>query len=170
MTSTRLKNTVLAPVSNERGIALVIAISLLAVMSILGAMLITASTSEIKLSGNYRNNREAFYAAERGLAYAMQEITDNDFTVNNTTIDLSADAAAIDAVRIGNAGMSTTPGASTVTFIGTTDPPAEFRSDASSFETRNFIVTTSGVAPLNATNPSRIVVSAHVSRLVPKAN
>ncbi len=60
--------------NNERGMALIIAVSLMAIMSLLGAILLSVTTSDIQLSGNYRNQYEAFYAAERAVEYSIRTV------------------------------------------------------------------------------------------------
>ena len=53
---------------NTQGIALVAALILMAVLSIIGATVLTATSTEIAISGNYRRGIEAFYLAEAGIA------------------------------------------------------------------------------------------------------
>lgn len=53
---------------NTRGIALVAALILMALLSVLGATVLTATSTEISISGNYRRGIEGFYLAEAGIA------------------------------------------------------------------------------------------------------
>ena len=50
-----------------QGFALVAAMILMAVLSIIGATVLTATSTEIAISGNYRRALEAFYLAESGI-------------------------------------------------------------------------------------------------------
>jgi Tfp pilus assembly protein PilX len=54
-------------VRNEGGMALIIVLIMLFLLSILGASMLASSTSELKIAGNYRNSEESFYAAEAAL-------------------------------------------------------------------------------------------------------
>jgi Tfp pilus assembly protein PilX len=57
-------------VGNERGIALIIVLMTLLLLSILGVTMLASSTSELKIAGNYRNTEVAFYTAEAALDFA----------------------------------------------------------------------------------------------------
>jgi Tfp pilus assembly protein PilX len=52
---------------DNRGVVLVIVLIMLLLFSILGATVLTNSTSELKVSGNYRNQQQAFFTADGGL-------------------------------------------------------------------------------------------------------
>jgi hypothetical protein len=56
---------------NDRGIALIIVLVMLLLLSILGATMLATSTSELRIAGNYRNSEESFYAAESALAFGV---------------------------------------------------------------------------------------------------
>ena len=53
---------------DTKGIALVAALILIAILSIIGATVLTGTSTEIAISGNYRRGIEAFYLAEAGVA------------------------------------------------------------------------------------------------------
>ena len=55
------------PTDDERGIALIIVLVMLLLLSILGATMLSSSTSELKIAGNSRTNEDAFYGAEQAL-------------------------------------------------------------------------------------------------------
>lgn len=61
-----------APLSDNRGAVLVIALMLLAVLTILGIAALNTTTTEIRISGNEKVYKEAFYNAEAGIAYSVQ--------------------------------------------------------------------------------------------------
>ena len=86
---------------NQRGTALVLALVMLALMSILGVMSLTTSTTEVGISGNYRSSQQAFYAADRAVEYAMtnEQIFDS---IGTGTIDLIADADTTNATATTN--------------------------------------------------------------------
>lgn len=61
----------IASLQNERGIILIIVLVMLLLLSILGATVLTSTTTELRVAGNYRNYQEAFFNAEGSLEQAM---------------------------------------------------------------------------------------------------
>ena len=55
----------------ERGIALILAIGMLAILSILGAVVLTVSTRDLGSTATFLPGRNAFYVADRAVEYAM---------------------------------------------------------------------------------------------------
>jgi type II secretory pathway pseudopilin PulG len=55
---------------NERGIALITVLVVLVLLCILGATVLSSSTSELRIVGNYRNLQEAFFAADAVVEFA----------------------------------------------------------------------------------------------------
>lgn len=51
---------------NERGMVLIVVLVMLLLFTILGATVLTNSTSELRVTGNYRNQQQAFFVAEGG--------------------------------------------------------------------------------------------------------
>ncbi|MFB3854879.1 MAG: PilX N-terminal domain-containing pilus assembly protein [Vicinamibacterales bacterium] len=60
--------------SDERGIALVLTLMALALLSALGLALVLTTSTETGISGNYRDSREALHAADAGLERAVQDL------------------------------------------------------------------------------------------------
>lgn len=60
------------PLKNQKGAVLVIALMLLAVLTILGVAALNTTTSEIRIAGNDRVHKNAFYNAETGVAYSVE--------------------------------------------------------------------------------------------------
>lgn len=54
---------------SERGVALVIALVMLVLLTILGAWVLNSASTDIHISGNYRNNQQAFYAGDAAINY-----------------------------------------------------------------------------------------------------
>ncbi|MBV5340689.1 MAG: pilus assembly PilX N-terminal domain-containing protein [Deltaproteobacteria bacterium] len=52
--------------NNERGMVLIVVLVMLVLLSILGATVLTNSTTELRVTGNYRNQQQAFFAADGG--------------------------------------------------------------------------------------------------------
>jgi hypothetical protein len=72
-------------VRNERGIALVVALVMLVLLSILGSFALSTSSSELFIAGNYRNAQDAFYSAEAALEYAEMDPNVYSAIIPNTT-------------------------------------------------------------------------------------
>ncbi len=64
------------------GAALVIALLVMAAASVLGVMAVTTSSLEMKISGNERAAKAAFYAAEAGVEH-VRGLLRNEFAVAN---------------------------------------------------------------------------------------
>lgn len=58
-----------AAVKSERGIALIMVLIVLLLLSILGATIMTSTTSELRMTGNARNSEDAFFAADCALEF-----------------------------------------------------------------------------------------------------
>ncbi len=55
---------------NERGIALIMALVLLALLTMLGVWALDTSSTDLKIAGNYKNAETAFSMADTGATYA----------------------------------------------------------------------------------------------------
>jgi Tfp pilus assembly protein PilX len=78
----------------EDGIAVVIALMAMLLMTALGLALVMTTTSETKIAANYRDSQEALYAADAGLERSMEDIlTVPDW---NKLLDGSTQSAFID--------------------------------------------------------------------------
>ncbi|HXV20931.1 MAG TPA: pilus assembly PilX N-terminal domain-containing protein [Desulfuromonadales bacterium] len=160
---------------NQRGTALVLALVMLALMSILGVMSLTTSTTEVGISGNYRSSQQAFYAADRAVEYAMtnEQIFDS---IGTGTIDLIADADTTNATattnddhitniaaETGNSGLQS-GGANQVTYLTSGALPPGTGSDPTYFQARYYVITVNSQGP----NNSAARVETQVARIVPK--
>ena len=87
------------PLGNERGIALILAIGMVAVISILASIVYTSTNRELKSSGRFQNKFAAFYTADRAVEYSLNRdillsLTPGDSTdLMADTIDGSTDEA-----------------------------------------------------------------------------
>ncbi|MEW6327311.1 MAG: pilus assembly PilX N-terminal domain-containing protein [Thermodesulfobacteriota bacterium] len=61
-------------IKNEKGIALITALLFLMVLTVLGTTAVVISSTDIKIGGNYRLSKQAFYDAEAGIQYAIKNI------------------------------------------------------------------------------------------------
>lgn len=69
--SSRAMSRLLKPLSNDRGVALLLALAMLAIMTVIGVFALDTSTTEVQISGNYRTSQEAFFAADRALMLGL---------------------------------------------------------------------------------------------------
>lgn len=70
----------------KRGVALIIALLMLLVLTLIGISSINTTTFETSISGNERVRADAFYAAEAGIQVAINQIPDNTNPIPKTTL------------------------------------------------------------------------------------
>jgi type IV pilus assembly PilX-like protein len=81
-------------IRGERGVAMIIAIMAILLMSALGTALVLTTTTETNIAGNFRNSSEALFAADAGLERAMEDVlTVPDW---NKLLDGSTQSAFVD--------------------------------------------------------------------------
>ena len=79
--------------SNEDGSVLILALLILAFLSIIGVSATTTSTIEVQIAGNDRTFKRNFYKAEAGAMEAAQRLeneTDTNVLTNRTPVYLTA--------------------------------------------------------------------------------
>ena len=59
---------------SDRGVALVVTLLLLSLMTVVGLAMVVSMSSDMLINGYYRNYRGAFYAADSGLSIARQQL------------------------------------------------------------------------------------------------
>ncbi len=62
-----------SPWSDQKGIALVLALVMLMLLGFLGAFALSTSDTELRITGNYRARQASFFAADGGLEYAAKD-------------------------------------------------------------------------------------------------
>jgi hypothetical protein len=122
--------------ANERGIALLTVLGLLAVMLVLGSIVAGSARIESALSGTSRRSAQAFQAADAGLGYALGD-ADNFVQLGTLTTDLA------------DAGLPVT-GIVNVVYKFEAPPPIEIHVSALKFKGFYFDVNATGTAPANA--------------------
>ena len=63
-----------APLSDEKGIALIVSLMAMMLMMALGMALVLTTTTETKIASNYRDGSEALYAADAAVERVMQDL------------------------------------------------------------------------------------------------
>ena len=94
---------------NERGAALLVAITLVLMLAAIGAAVSVASRTETLIAGDFRQSREALYAAEGAIALAVRDLAvlpDWTGVLSGATVSSFTDGAAI--------GLRTLPGGGSV--------------------------------------------------------
>ena len=84
-----------SPTNRQQGMALIIAIGFLAILSILGAVVLNVATQDIGASASFMPARRAFYTSDRAVEYSMNR----DIIVNlnsGDTITLADGTPAVD--------------------------------------------------------------------------
>jgi hypothetical protein len=102
--------------NSQKGMALILAIGFLAVLSILGAVVLQVSTRDMKASAGFEPRRQAFYVADRAVEYAMNR--DIVYSLaSGATVDLNTGAHKATIERDGVGTLT----AGTVRFIPSDD-------------------------------------------------
>ena len=73
--------------NDQSGIALVIAILMLLILTLMGTASVTTSTYEISLSGNKRGSTDAFYTTDGGIQSALSEIDNFNLSAHFVPVD-----------------------------------------------------------------------------------
>jgi hypothetical protein len=69
---------------DERGMALIIVLVMLLLLSILSATMLVSSTTDLQIAGNYRNNEQTFFEADAAMNFA--QTYDQIYTTLGSTI------------------------------------------------------------------------------------
>jgi hypothetical protein len=148
----------------ERGVALVIALVMLVLLTILGVWVLNSASTDLHISGNYRNNQLAFYAGDAAINYLTNA---NMLTTAYTQMTGTNDSYSVPSFPVSNVPLSQATG--TVEFLRSGPLPlgSIYDSDVDyngnpKFHGLYFNVQTSGTGVNNAT----AVVEAGVVQVV----
>ena len=92
--------------ANENGFVLTTTLIFITIIGLLGSTAIMVTTTDIKIGGNYKDSRQAFYDAEAGVQYAKKKI-ESDLTDGNLTLP-SSDGSSISLSYTAPTGFSFT--------------------------------------------------------------
>jgi Tfp pilus assembly protein PilX len=106
--------------NNQSGVALVVSLLMIVILSLIGIASSSNSTFEIRLSGNKRGSTDAFYAADGGLQSVLPDIanfnTSSGYTTSLGTLPTELQSELIDQKRTsptldlpGGVSFATTP-------------------------------------------------------------
>ncbi len=124
------KTSGVIPASAEKGFVLIAVIMLLIILALIGTVAVITTTTEIKISGNYKTRTQSFYIAEAGVHRAIgmlndattdwigglteDELATNVFPGGNSLgngtyiVTISKDDPTLGSVRINSTGSATT--------------------------------------------------------------
>jgi Tfp pilus assembly protein PilX len=92
---------------NERGVALILAMVMLVLLTLLGAWALDTSSTDLKIAGNARTTQNAFYNADAALAYYTNTAKLTDAYV--TTFQTNSTATSIQTMtNLNSSGSGTT--------------------------------------------------------------
>ena len=146
--------TVPETLSNERGSAIIIVLLSLLLLTILGATLLTSSTSELQVAGNQRSMYEAFFAAEAAMTHSL--VNPDIYT---TIIPGAMNSYSSSSLIVGNKKTKIK-----VQYIASSDPPPGSGMD-DTFQANYFVVSATG----NSNNNTQVVMESGIARILPKA-
>jgi Tfp pilus assembly protein PilX len=104
---------------NERGVALIVALGVMVLLTILGTWVLNTSSTDLRIAGNTRNYQTAFYLAEQGMEFAKsrgQLLAANDkslqsnptYTSNSVSASASTSTRFLARVELGlSTGLNT---------------------------------------------------------------
>lgn len=143
------------PASNQRGIALLTVLGLLAMLLVLAAVVADSSRMEAALSGVNKESARAFSAAEAGLNYGLSDV--NNFTSATSTSKCcpgATDALCVAPIPtyaqtdLATAGVGVS-GYVNVCFDHQGPPPTSIKVSALRFKAFHFDLDSRGNAPPN---------------------
>jgi hypothetical protein len=171
---------------NESGVALVVALLMIVILSLIGLASSSTSTFEMKLSGNKRGAADAFYTAEAGTQSVMANIGNFSTASYTPVTDQSTLAVELRSESVDSkyppdplnppSTMFSYPGgvsyqespAVTIYHTTTTSPPRGLGFSAINFEFQNYIIDSIGRDQLDVgANKSTCQIREKVVRLVP---
>lgn len=133
---------------NEKGSALLIAMIMMVVLTVIGATTMNTATTEVIISGNYRTMKECFYNTEGPIEYAIKQSDIYKAIESNigSSVDIPLGADNISSAALGiNIFTNVTTG--TVTYIR--DGNA-LTGSGSSGRARYYRIDVAGSGPTNA--------------------
>jgi len=164
---------------NESGVALVVALLMIVILSLIGLASSSTSTFEIKLSGNKRGATDAFYTADGGSQSVLANLG-NFSTAYYTTVS-DPNTLPVELRNEGIVSKQTSPSFSspagisyheapqvTIYYTNTGNPPKALGLSAINFEFNYYIIDSVGRDQLDASaNKSNCEIREKVVRLIP---
>ena len=174
-----------AAVRNDRGVALILVMIMILLLSILGATVLTSTTTDLRITGNYRNLESAFYTAESALEFAQSNSNVYTSILPNTQTHwpIPNEGKVLDAAgESTGAGNSAYPNYHRLTvggneahvkvdYLSSGSVPSGLGTEVDAglgsgtgFQANFYVVSAIGTGP----NNSRAEIESHIVRVVPK--
>lgn len=156
--------------NNQAGVALVIALLMMIVLTLIGLASVFTSSFEMRVSGNKRGSTDAFYSSDAGIQVVMANL--NNFNVGNFTQDVNGDGHndydPFTDVSNPNPNNPTNAQARISHFEDQHGSPRGSGFSATNFEYEHFMINSVGQDQIEL-NPirSRTTLEERVVRLVP---
>jgi len=160
----KLHNTYMVIYKNQSGAALVIALVMMVVLTLIGLASIFSSTFEMRIAGNKRGSTDAFYAADSGIQVVGGRV--ENFVLSNYNPSTHEYNPFTDAANINptNAEVTITD------LVAEKSPPRGFGFSAVHLEFEHFMVDSTGRDQLDTTGTkSTCRLQERVVRILPIA-
>ncbi len=142
-------------IKDEKGAALVMALVMLMLMSVLGTVMYKVTDHEVRISRNYSWKQDAFYAADSAVEYAQADA--------NIYKDIGLGTISIPVVGVSLA-TGATDATGTVKFLASGNPPMGLGVDATMFQGNYYLIKVTGTGRSNST----LGLESSVVRIVPR--
>jgi hypothetical protein len=154
---------------DERGFALVLALSMLAILSILCAALLSNSWTDLSVTKNFYGKQQALYAVDRAVEYGTSRslLLSGSLDVINAQVDLSAAThkGKIDQEQDAEAGRGELESGTVVNLGPSSEIPAKLLAIyGSDFGANLYRVSAVGISG-PATNRTKVNVEATIIRI-----
>lgn len=148
---------------NEKGTALVIAMIFLGLLTTIGIYAIYNSSSELRTSGRYKSDKEAFYAAEGAIEYVKG---DGYYFTTKTSMNFpDNDASPHPTVAARSLASNGTDASGKITYVTSGNPPPGYGFSAKDTQSNYFVIEATGTS--QAGNQSTQEES--VAKVLPKS-
>jgi hypothetical protein len=156
-----MRKKIVDPLKNQSGVALVLALVMIVILTLIGLASTYTSTFEVKLSGNKRGTTDAFYAADGGVQVVVANV--ENFNLPGKYVDEKYDPFTDPS------NPNTTKAKVTITHdIGQSGSPRGVQMSATHFGFEHFLIESKGSDRMEL-NPLRstCTVEEKIVRLVP---
>ena len=144
---------------NQQGMALLLVVCLLAMLSLLGFFALNTTDVELAIAGNRYTRQQAFFAAERAVEYVL---ADTALLRAADSGEVVLDPARTAVVAADTASGIAPEGLCRVRYLSEGPVPPESGCDPTRFALRSYRITAVGAGPAGA----RARVEAQVGRVV----
>lgn len=164
--SSQIRNSI-SFFNNEKGTALVLAMFVLVLISIMGVFSLSTTSTDLRITGNVKRANEAFYAAERGIEYASANATIyTTIGVNDYCINLTGCTTDVTTTDLADASGSSDATVS-VTHLYEGSAPVESGTQANAedggVKANYFLIGSTGTGPMS----SQKIIEIQIAKIIP---